>query len=252
MNNVRQLLKHRNANASAQEKCPEDLFSSPYPVKELCKWLCRFVCKTRKEDGQKYPSKTIYQILCGVLRFMRGKILRQQTSWIRIHASALHGTCDSLFHQLHEAGIGTETKEVIPFMAEEEEKLWATVFDTNDPTGLQRAVFFYLGKVLCLRGGQEQRDLKPSQFSWCTDPDRFVYVEHGSKNQSGSLKQIHVENKVVPVYCNPAAGERDLAWLLDFYLSKLPRWAFENDVFYCKPLNKCPMNPTAPWYCTRK
>jgi len=41
MNNVRQWLQHRNA--SAQEKCPEDLFSSstPYPDEELCKWLCR-------------------------------------------------------------------------------------------------------------------------------------------------------------------------------------------------------------------
>lgn len=75
-----------------------------------------------------------------------------------------------------------ETKESVPFTAEEENKLWATVFNTSDPTGLQRTVFFHLGKTVCLQRGQEQHDLKPSQLSRHRNPGRFVYVEHSSKN----------------------------------------------------------------------
>ena len=83
-------------------------------------------------------------------------------------------------------------------------------------------VFFYIGKVFCLRGGEEQRQLKPSQLTRKKEPDHYVYVETGSKNRSGGLKELNVENKVVPVYASPAAGERCLVYLLDLYLQKLP------------------------------
>ena len=63
-------------------------------------------------------------------------------------------------------------------------------------------VFFYVGKAFCLRGGQEQRDFKISQFVRSTDPDCYTYVENGSKNQSGvNTKET---NKVVPVYASPS------------------------------------------------
>ena len=50
------------------------------------------------------------------------------------------------------------------------------------------------------------------------EPDHYVYVETGSKNRSGGLKELNVENKVVPVYASAAAGERCLVYLLDLYL----------------------------------
>ena len=80
-------------------------------------------------------------------------------------------------------------------------------------------VFFYVGKAFCLRGGQEQRDFKISQFVRSTDPDCYTYVENGSKNQSGvNTKET---NKVVPVYVSPSTRPRCLVYLLDLYLSKL-------------------------------
>ena len=33
--------------------------------------LSLFVTEARKADGKKYPPKTLYQILCGLLRYMR-------------------------------------------------------------------------------------------------------------------------------------------------------------------------------------
>ena len=109
-----------------------------------------------------------------------------------------------------------------------------------------KKLFFNLGKVCCLRGGEEQRNLKPSQFTRLHDPERYVYTEHGSKNRNGGFYQLHVSNKSVPIFKNPAASESCLISLLDQYLSKLPQAAKEMDIFYCRPLVKNEDN--GPWY----
>lgn len=62
--------------------------------------------------------------------------------------------------------------------------------------------------MFCLRGGDEHRSLKVSQFErvMVSDPDNFgcttvcyEYVEHGSKKNLGGLKQVKRQqsNKVV-------------------------------------------------------
>ena len=84
---------------------------------------------------------------------------------------------------------------------------------------LQRAVFFSVRKVFCLRGSEDQRELKPSQLFCKSNPDKYVYVETGSNNQTGGLKQLGAENKVVHVYASPADGKRCLVYLLYFYLN---------------------------------
>ena len=103
-------------------------------------------------------------------------------------------------------------------------------------------------KLLCLRGGEEQQELKPSQLIRKRNPGQYVYVETGSKNRSGGLKEMNVDNKVVPIYACPAAGERCLVYLLDLHLSKLPSIAFEKDVLYWKPKNDIPKSSKEPWY----
>ena len=87
-----------------------------------------------------------------------------------------------------------------PVITPEEDKLWqSSVFSVTYPKVLQRCVFFYGGKRFCICGGQEQRALGPSNFkfvaNFCDDPNCFVYIEHGSKNQCGSLGDLRVEMK---------------------------------------------------------
>ena len=70
--------------------------------------------------------------------------------------------------------------------SEEESMLWdSKVLGVHTPFALVRAVFFYIGKAFCIRGGQEQRQLKRSQFKRSYDPDCYTYVENGLKNHSG-------------------------------------------------------------------
>lgn len=80
--------------------------------------------------------------------------------------------------------------------------------DTTSTEGLQKAVFFYVEKIYCLRGGEEQRNVKPSQFTRLNDPDWYVYTEHDSKNRNGGLFQLHVDNKVVDIHKSQHAGKQ--------------------------------------------
>ena len=141
----------------------------------------------------------------------------------------LNGAISSVFRKLREEGIGALVKHAPVISPEEEEKLWSSkVLGTSSPLQLQRAVFYLVGKVFCLRGGEEQRSLKISQFKCQSENDSYLYVENGSKNCSGT--STRVANKVVPVYACPNSHPRCLVYLLDIYLEKLPAWAKEKDI----------------------
>ena len=60
--------------------------------------------------------------------------------------------------ELRREGIGTVIKHTPVVMAEEEDTLWkSSVIGEGSPLALQRAVFFYVGRCFCLRGGEEQK-----------------------------------------------------------------------------------------------
>ena len=52
--------------------------------------------------------------------------------------------------------------------------------DTKTPTGLQNVAFFVVGKMFCLRGGQEHRGLRLSQLKRF---NKYVYYEKHIKKQ---------------------------------------------------------------------
>ena len=55
---------------------------------------------------------------------------------------------------------------------EEEDKLWSS--GAINPKELQRSVFYYVGKIFCIRGGDEQRNLRPSQFARSHNPACYI------------------------------------------------------------------------------
>ena len=118
--------------------------------------------------------------------------------------------------------------------------------DTTTPTGLQNAAFFVVGKMFCLRGGQEHRGLQLSQLK--RFEDKYVYYKNASKNRNDSFKQLRVKNKIVPLYLCLEAGECCPVHILDKYISKSPSEARKKDLFYIQPLEKVTSEPDKPWY----
>ena len=114
----------------------------------------------------------------------------------------LHGTLDSRFRKLHKSGLGRKVKHTELITKEDENKLWAaSEMGRDSPRVLQNAVFFCNGKNFCLHGSEEHHNLKVSQFERLGDPDRYLYRENSSKDRSGTFRQLHVDSKVVPIYC---------------------------------------------------
>lgn len=165
----------------------------------------------------------------------------------------MHTIIDRYFRELREGGVGAEVKHTSVISKGEENMLWEKgVLGVDTPESLLRAVFYYNGKCLCLRGGKEHRALKISQIVRHDDPPRFVYTENGSKNRNGSFNQVRIENKVVPVLPCPEAGVRCYFSILEKYISKLPPTAREKDLFYMRPLgDNVASKPGKPWYASQ-
>jgi hypothetical protein len=192
-------------NKENADKCPEYLLTSP-DITKLNFWLGRFVNEVRNQKGENYLPKTIQQILSGLQR----AILEKTPDFPKFMDKTnpvyreLHRCCDVVYRQLHADGVGVSVRHADVFTIEEEDNLWSLgVLSVGHPRSLQRAVFYYVGKHFCVRGGEEQRKLKPSQFIRSADPDKYVYHEHGSKNRSGGLLQINIQNKTVPCLALP-------------------------------------------------
>lgn len=230
--------------------CPAEILSSSCDSKELLnKWLCVFVSETRSKSGQPYSPKSIYALLCGILRQMRAENPKYPNFLENSDPefSSFSRTLDNLFKSLRSKGVGATASATASVSAEEEELLWSSgVLNTKNPKGLLRATFFVIGKSFCLRGGQEHRQLKLSQLERLHDPDRYVYYEHASKNKQRGTRQLRLDHKRVSIVANKAAKERCPVFILDTYIGMLPEEAKKNDLFYCRAIQNVAKD--GPWY----
>lgn len=238
-------------NRQCDEKCPEDLLQTQNPT-DLNKRIARFIAEVRSSTGAKYTPRSIHQFLSGILRYMRSisdnppNILDQKDTRLKL----INNACEVIFWELQKEGVGTSVKHTPTITHDEELLLWDLhILNTDTPLGLQRAVFFYIGKLCCLRGGEEQHNLKISQFiRKDSDPPSYAYTEHGSKNHSGGLAQLNLENKEVLIYAVPENVPRCLVHLLDLYFSKLSPEAIELDHFYLRPKPRTPLQHDESWF----
>lgn len=218
---------------------PEDFFECTNKI-VLNRILSQFVLETKKTNGEPYPPSTLHQLMCGLLRHMRAIkpecpnfLDKKDTSFAGL------GVMDSVFHRLHSEGLGTIVDHAKTISKEDEDKLWASgIMGIGNPKALQNAAFYIVGKMFCLRGGTELRNLKPSQIRRMNDPNQYIYNEHVSKTNNGTFKKLHVKSKNVPILENPEAGERCPVFILDMYFSKLPDEAFKKDIFFPDLSNK--------------
>jgi hypothetical protein len=88
MNNLKDWLEDYNKR-HPHSLCPLDILSPRCTSELLNKWLAVFVTETRNQKGEPYPPKTIYSILCGILREMRVRIPK------------LHELARSCFYQIY-------------------------------------------------------------------------------------------------------------------------------------------------------
>ena len=190
--------------------------------------------------------------MAGLLRYARSGSVQQYPNFLDpkdVRFKKLQGTMDTHFRKLRQAGVGAAVKHSGTISPHEEDLFWELgILGTSTPLALLRSVFYYNGKVFCLRGGDEHRQLKLSQLKRVSKG--YIYTENVSKNRSGGVAQMKVENKVVPSYrsANAESKERCHVYLLDLYMKKVPKDVLSKDAFYLRPVAKVSDTPGSGWY----
>ena len=73
-----------------QEPIPDNLLSCN-DAASVNKWLCHYVLETQQESGKPSPPKTLYSLLCGLLRITRSNKVPFN----------FFDKSDATFHELH-------------------------------------------------------------------------------------------------------------------------------------------------------
>ena len=76
------------------------------------------------------------------------------------------------------------------------DQLWSqALLGMHNPKALVRAVFFVVGLHACLRGGEEHRTLRFSNFSQQSNPERWLYIENSSKTDQEAFPYYSCHTK---------------------------------------------------------
>lgn len=169
-------------------------------------WLSRFVVEARKQDGSEYPAKSVYYLVCGLLRFLRDRGIYAMNFLDEkdIRFANFRKVLDSRMKELVSSGIGTTVKQADVILPEHEEKLWETgTFGDHSAESLQYTVYYYSCKIFGLRAYDEHRALECSQFTVGKEGGRkYVrFVGRSSKTYKGGLAQKEVKTKDIKHYC---------------------------------------------------
>ena len=127
----------------------EDLLLPTCSPELLNKWLCVYVTETRNQAGDPYPPRSIYALLCGILREMQVQEPNYPNFLEKSNPvfSQFHITLDNLFKSLRSDGVGASSSHTEGISSKEEKLLWSSGgLNLTTPKGLLHTTFYYVGK----------------------------------------------------------------------------------------------------------
>ena len=207
----------------------------------------RFIFEIRKENGADYSEVSVYNIFCGIQRYIRQNGNPELDFFADSSFASVRNALDSKLKLLRKSGGGiANPSEIISI--EEEELLWSKgLLGEHSPDVLRDTIVFMCGLYFALRGGAELRSLKRKQIclkTGSTGGNYLLYEEMGSKNNPGGLNTRRVAIKQVPHFQNKSNPGRDFVRLYSKYLSKCP----PSEHVFLQSLKK----PSADrWYTSR-
>ena len=173
------------------------------PEEELNYWLAKFVVEVRKkgEKAEFYPPTTLYQICCGLLRFLRNNGRAALNIFDDPMFKHFQDTLDGEMKRLTSLGVGANVRQAQAFSEEQEELLWkSNLLGSDSPVTLLNTMVFLIGKNFSLRSGKEHRSLKFSQLTLEAatgdEPEKLIYTSFGEKNNLGGLKHRAMKRKM--------------------------------------------------------
>ena len=156
--------------------------TSPEPSKKKLKLSLQKPQFDLVDDEEMSSICKGYIPLLHVLRYMRYVTPSCPNILIK-QFHALYGACKVVLRLLHQSGVGADVKHSAMISVEEEDELWSSGAINQE---LQRSVFYYVGKIFCIRGGDKQRNLRPSQFARSHNP--ACYIRNSNMDQRIGLE----------------------------------------------------------------
>lgn len=207
--------------------------------------LCHFIFEIRRRDGKQYPPNTLYNIACGVGRFIKNdnpdvKILSKEDVAFAYFQKCL----DSRMIDLTKQGIGAVKIQASPVNTDQESQMWESGgFSLTDSSGLQRAVYFYMCKAFGLRACDEHRKLDITQLSFDEDScGRYVkFTGRDNKVYKGGLNDRKYVAKEVKQY--DSDNPRSVYKILELYIKCLHSCGIFHGPFYRRPLENITNQP---------
>ena len=88
--------------------------------------MAKFVVEVRKKGGkaQHYPPSTLYQLCCGLLRFLRNNGRAALNMFEDPTFKHFQDTLDAEMKRLTGQGIGATVRQANAFSEDQEERLW--------------------------------------------------------------------------------------------------------------------------------
>ena len=195
--------------------------------------------EVRKKNGDEYPPKTLYALVCCFKRFFvrNGVYSVNPLDPSDAHFGQFRTILDAEMRRLHKQGLGTTSKQAEPITPEEEALLWkAHQFGTHSGHALLHTVYYYNCKVFGLRSYDEHRNLCCSQYVKKVDEHGRVYLEYtdyGNKTNRGGLTNLKLQAKCIRQYENESDEEHCVVNIFEKYFTSIPS---RDGPFYYRPL----------------
>lgn len=216
----------------------------PTKCLELERALKHFIFEAKRQDGNDYPPNTLYNIVCGINRYIRSAFPDINIMSDDLRFVYIRKCLDARMKELTQRGVGVIRKQAEPVSDEQEALLWEkSSFSMNDAVGLQRAVYFYVCKAFGLRAVDEHRNMQISQFEFGED-DQGKYVLFVGKNNKiygGGISDRRISPKQIKQY-ETISNPISIYKIVQRYINCLQQNGIHNGPFYRRPLKSIHFN----------
>ena len=131
-------------------RCPPKLIKMSNA--ELCTWLSRFLFEAKKVNGENYSEVSVYQIMCGLMQYLRENGRADIDFFSDRSFSTLCSAIDCRMKALRKAESVPRQTECLS--EEDEELLWRKgLLGGDSPDSLHDTMVFMCGLFFALRGG---------------------------------------------------------------------------------------------------
>ena len=220
------------------------------PDHDVNELLCQFIAEVRKDGGERYPAKTLHELVSSLQKYfeMKGRKVSFFSDEI---FEKLRKSLDIEMKISAQKKLGLKPRQAVVVSEEIENFLWdKSVLGNSNPEVLLRTTFYLIGLNFGMRAGDEHRKLSSTNFSFHTDSEGreyLLYSEGVSKTNQGGLKHRKLTPRSSRAYANVECPERCVVRIVDTYMKRCPKDSLLN-AFYPKPLQK--FKGKSVWYST--